>query len=67
MSRFQGCRREKDWLCVQAALDSMGAAPQFLITYRIEWKLNEQVLASGRWRDIHSNNRYVVWQKVGSP
>ncbi len=67
MSRFQGCRREKDWLCVQAILDSMGASPQFLITYRIERKLNDQILASGRWRDVYSNNRYVVWQAVGSP
>lgn len=65
MSRFQGCRREKDWLCVQAALDAMGASPQFLITYRIEWRLNEQILASGRWRDVHSNNRYVIWRSVG--
>lgn len=67
MSRFQGCRREKDWLCVQAVLDSMGANPQFLITYRIEWKLNDQIAASGRWRDVYSNNRYVVWQAMESP
>ncbi|RJP54348.1 MAG: hypothetical protein C4557_03120 [Anaerolineaceae bacterium] len=67
MSLFQGCRKEKDWACVQSVLGGMDEAPQFVITYRIERALNDQIPADGQWREVFSNNRYIVWKAAGSP
>lgn len=67
MSLFQSCRKEKDWLCVQTTMDLVGEIPQFIITYRIEKKLNDQIFITGQWVDVFSNNRYIVWQAVQPP
>lgn len=64
MSLFQTCRKEKDWACVNSALNETGAAPRFIITYRIEEKLNEQISADDAWAEIYANRRYIVWQVV---
>ena len=61
MSLFQGCRREKDWECVKAGIAGMDKAPRFIITNRIEKKLNEQILADPLWVEVYANGRYNVW------
>ncbi len=67
MSLFQGCRKEKDWACVRSALSDMNESPRFIITYRIERALNDQITADSQWREVFSNNRYIVWQAVEIP
>lgn len=67
MSMFQGCRKEKDWQCVHSVLNDMSASPQFIITYRIDKKMNEQIAADRLWREVYSNERYVVWKAVQAP
>ena len=61
MSLFQGCRREKDWECVKTVVAGMDKAPRFVITNRIEKKLNEQILADPLWEEVYANGRYIVW------
>jgi hypothetical protein len=67
MLLFQGCRKEKDWLCVQTTMDHVEKPPQFVITYRIEKKMNDQIFATGQWVDVFSNNRYIVWRAAQPP
>lgn len=62
MSMFQGCRKEKDWNCVKSVLSEMNATPEYVITYRIDKKMNEQIAKDTRWREIFSNKRYTVWE-----
>ena len=62
MSLFQGCRKEKDWVCVKAVLAEMDAAPEYVITYRIDKKMNEQIAQDSAWREVFSNERYTVWE-----
>ena len=64
MSMFQGCRKEKDWSCVTAVLKEMGTSPVYVITYRIDKKMNEQIAQVGRWQKIFSNERYTVWEAI---
>lgn len=61
MSLFQGCRREKDWECVKAVFAEVDETPRFIITYRVEKKLNEQISADPLWVEVHVNGRYMVW------
>jgi hypothetical protein len=62
MSMFQGCRKEKDWACVNSVLTDMDARPEYVITYRIDKKMNEQISAEGHWQEVFSNERYTIWQ-----
>lgn len=62
MSMFQGCRKEKDWACVNSVLTETGSSPEYIITYRIDKKMNEQIAQDGRWREVFSNERYTVWE-----
>jgi len=62
MSLFQGCRKEKDWACVKSVLAEMGSSPDYVITYRIDRKMNEQIAQEGRWREIFFSERYIVWE-----
>jgi len=64
MSMFQGCRKEKDWSCVTAVLKEMGTSPVYVITYRIDKKMNEQIAQVGGWQEIFSNERYTVWEAI---
>lgn len=62
MSMFQGCRKEKDWGCVKSVLSEMNSFPEYIITYRIDKKMNEQIAKDTQWREIFSNKRYTVWE-----
>lgn len=64
MSLFQGCRKEKDWQCVRSVLNNMESSPDFIISYRIDKKMNEQIIEDGHWKEIFSNERYIVWRVV---
>jgi len=66
MSMFQGCRKEKDWACVNSVLADMDTRPAYVITYRIDKKMNEQISAEGFWQEVFSNERYTIWQTLAA-
>jgi hypothetical protein len=64
MSIFRSCQKEISWACVQAQFGEMQRVPDFLVTYAIDRKLNEQISEDHGWQEIYANKRYILWRAV---
>jgi hypothetical protein len=67
MALFRICQRDQNWSCVETVLNGTRESTEAVITYQRDERLNEQIRSTGRWEDIYSNNRYVVWKLVNGP
>lgn len=63
MSLFRACQKDMDWSCVDLVFEEMGESPKYVITYKFEKNINEQILVTGNWKELYDNNRYILWQQ----
>ena len=62
-SRFNGCRLNQDWSCVESIIEETGDVPDYVITYVKNNRLNQEILSTNQWMQIYANEIYTVWSQ----